>query len=132
MATICKNIQETFETKVWEPVDDWVKRTEERCEEYDWWNPIGWFCWLVTIVVKVVRWVARTIVNVVFRTVCEVINFANAALRGADVVLAIPFFGAIIRAIIKTVATVVSYMVGLWTVSGGRLESASPSIYGST
>lgn len=114
MATICKNIQETFETEVWEPVDDWVKRTEERCEEYDWWNPIGWFCWLVTIVVKVVRWAARTIVNVVFRTVCEVINFlANAVSAVLNVVLAIPFFGAIIRAIIKTVATVISYVVGL-------------------
>jgi hypothetical protein len=114
MATICKDIQETFETEVWEPVDDWVKRTEERCEEYDWWNPVGWFCWLVTIVVKVVRWAARTIVNVVFRTVCEVINFlANAVSAVLNVVLALPFVGAIVRAIIKTVATVISYVVGL-------------------
>lgn len=114
MATICKDIQETFETEVWEPIDDWVQRTEERCEEYDWWNPVGWFCWLVTIVVKVVRWAARTIVNVVFRTVCEVINFlANAVSAVVNVILAFPILGAIVRAIIKAVVTVLSYVVGL-------------------
>lgn len=114
MATICKTYQDRIEQKVWEPIDDWIKKTEQRCEEYDWWNPIGWFCWLVTIVVKVVKWVARIIVTIVFRTICEVINFlANAVSAVINFVLALPVIGPIIKAFIRTVVTVVSYVVGL-------------------
>lgn len=114
MATICRNIEETVETKVWEPVDDWVKQTEEKCEELDWWNPVRWFCWVVTLVVKVVRWALRIVVSIVLRTVCEVINFlANAVAAVFNILLAIPIFGAIVKAIIRTVVTVISYVVGL-------------------
>jgi hypothetical protein len=114
MATICKNVQDRVEKKVWEPVDDWVKSTEEKCEEYDWWNPIGWFCWLVTIVVKIVRWVLSTVVTFVFRLVCEVINFLlNLVAAIINIFLAIPLIGPIIKAFIKAVVTVISYVVGL-------------------
>ena len=66
MATLCKTYQDRIEQKVWEPIDAWIKKTERRCREYDWWNPIGWFCWLVTLFVKIVKWVVR-IVFVIFR-----------------------------------------------------------------
>jgi hypothetical protein len=114
MASICKTYQDRIEEKVWEPIDDWIKTTEKQCEEYDWWNPIGWFCWLVTFFVKVIKWVARTIVTIVFRTVCEVINFlANAVSAVLNFVLALPVVGPIIKAFIRTVVTVISYGVGL-------------------
>jgi hypothetical protein len=114
MATICKDVQVKVEEGVWEPVEGWVKRTEERCKEYDWWNPVGWFCWLVTIVVKIVTWVFKTIVTWVVRVVCEVVNFAlNVVAAIFNIVLAIPILGPIVKAIIRTVVTVVSYIVGL-------------------
>ena len=42
MATICKTYQGRIEQEVWEPIDAWIEKTERRCREYDWWNPIGW------------------------------------------------------------------------------------------
>jgi hypothetical protein len=120
MATICKDIQEWVEEQVWKPVDDWVKTTEQRCKEYDWWNPVGWFCWLVTIVVKIVRWVLAPIVTLVFRVVCEVINFVvNLVAAAINIILALPFVGPIIKAIIKAFVTAVSYVVGLIDGVGG-------------
>ncbi|MCS6318350.1 MAG: hypothetical protein H8K05_11395 [Nitrospira sp.] len=114
MATICKDVQEWVEEQVWKPVDDWVERTEKRCEEYDWWNPIGWFCWLVTIVVKIVRWVLAPVFTLVFRIVCEVVNFfVNVVAAVVNIVLAIPIIGPIIKAIIRAVVTAVSYVIGL-------------------
>ncbi|HEX8399093.1 MAG TPA: hypothetical protein VF644_16775 [Pyrinomonadaceae bacterium] len=114
MATICKNIQERIEEQVWKPVDDWVERTEERCEEYDWWNPIGWFCWLVTIVVKIARWILVPVITFVFRVVCEVVNFfLNLAAAVINIVLAIPIIGPLIKAIIRAFVTAASYVVGL-------------------
>jgi hypothetical protein len=114
MATICKDVQEWIETNVWKPVDDWVKRTEKRCKEYDWWNPIGWFCWLVTTVVKIVRWILAPVLTLVFRIVCEVVNlFANAVAAIFNIILAIPLLGPIIRAIVRLFVTAVSYVVGL-------------------
>lgn len=121
MATICKTYQDRIESTVWEPVDDWIKRTENRCKKYPWWNPLGWFCWLVTIAVKVVKWVVRIVVTIVFRVVCEVVNFlANAVAAVFNFVLALPVIGPIIKAAIRLFVTAVSYGVGL--VDGfGRL-----------
>ena len=42
MATICKTYQDRIEQEVWDPIDAWIEKTERRCREYDWWNPIGW------------------------------------------------------------------------------------------
>lgn len=121
MATICKTYQDRIEEEVWEPIDDWIKTTEKRCEEYDWWNPVGWFCWLVTIFLKVVKWVARTVVTIVFRTICETINFLATAVSAVlNFVLALPVVGPIIKALIRSFVAVISYVVGL--VDGlGRL-----------
>lgn len=114
MATICKTYQSRIEKEFWEPFDDWIRSTEEKCEEYDWWNPIGWFCWLVTIFVKIVKWAVRIVVTIVFRTICEVVNlFVNVAAAVLNFALAFPFVGAIIKAIIRTVVTAISYVVGL-------------------
>jgi hypothetical protein len=114
MATICKDVQDKIEKKVWQQVDDWVKSTERKCKQYPWWNPLGWFCWLVTIVVKVLKWILVTIVTIVIRVVCEVVNlFANIAAAVINFVLAIPIIGPIIKAILRAIATVISYVVGL-------------------
>jgi hypothetical protein len=114
MATICKTYQSRIEETFWTPFDDWIKTTEQKCEEYDWWNPIGWFCWLVTIFVKVVKWAARIIVTIIFRTICEIVNLvANAVAAVVNFVLTLPLIGPIIKAAIRTAVTVGSYVVGL-------------------
>jgi hypothetical protein len=114
MATICKEIQETVEEKFWKPIDEWIRKTEEKCEEYDWWNPLGWFCWLVTIFVKIVKWVLQVVVTVVFRIICEVVVFVLSVVAAIlNIILAIPIIGPIIKAIIRAVTTVISYVVGL-------------------
>lgn len=114
MVTRCKQIQDWVETEVWDPVDDWVKSTEQRCKDYGWWNPLGWFCWLVTIFVKIVIFVMRKIVTPILRVVCEVVNLLLELLSAVlNVVLAIPFIGAAIRIVIRAFVSAVSYVVGL-------------------
>ena len=91
MATICKEVQDWVEEKVWKPVDDWVKRTEKKCKESFGWNPMGWFCWLVTIIVKIVRWLLAPVLTLVFRVVCEVVNFVvNLVAAVFNIILAVP------------------------------------------
>lgn len=114
MPITCKEIQETIEDKVWKEVDDWIEKTEEKCEEYDWWNPVGWFCWLVTFVVKVVKWVLVVIFKVVVRVVCEVVAFVLTLFAAVDnLILGIPIVGPIIRAIKRGVNGINNYLVGL-------------------
>jgi hypothetical protein len=114
MATICKNIQEQIKENVWKPIDEWIGRTEEKCEEYDWWNPIGWFCWLITIFVLIVKWILEVVVTVIVRIVCEVVAVVlNIAAAIINTALAIPILGPLIKALIRAGITIVSYVVGL-------------------
>ncbi len=114
MATICKTYQSRIEEIFWEPFDDWIEKTEQQCSEYDWWNPIGWFCWLVTTFIKVVKWAARIVVTIVFRTICEVMNLtANVVAAVFNFVLALPIIGPVVKAAIRTFVGAGSYVVGL-------------------
>lgn len=45
MATICRTCQDRIEKEIWEAVDDWIKKSEQQCKKYPWWNPLGWSCW---------------------------------------------------------------------------------------
>jgi len=74
MAQVCREVTEWIEEEVVKPVEEWVKRTEEKCKKRPWWHPLRWFCWLVTTLVKVVIWVVVTVGKWVTRTVCEVIS----------------------------------------------------------
>jgi len=114
MATRCKEVQDWIEEQIEQPVDDWITKTEKHCKEYDWWNPLGWFCWLVTIVVHVIKFILVTVGKWVSRIVCEIVNFfENAAGAVINVILSIPILGPWIRAIIRAIATIISYVIGL-------------------
>ena len=71
MALVCTQIQEWVEEEISKPIEEWEERQEKKCKEYPWYDPRGWVCWFVTILVKVVRWVVVTVGKWVIRTVCK-------------------------------------------------------------
>jgi hypothetical protein len=73
MALVCTQIQEWVEEQVSKPIEEWEEQQEKKCKDYPWYDPRGWVCWFVTILVKVVRWVVVTVGKWVTRTVCKVI-----------------------------------------------------------
>ncbi|HEX6044176.1 MAG TPA: hypothetical protein VFZ22_06785 [Pyrinomonadaceae bacterium] len=114
MATICKDVHEWIEEQIEKAVEEWIERTEKKCEEYDWWNPIGWFCWLVTILVRVVKFVLVTVGKWVVRVVCEVVAFVLTLFAAIiNTLLAIPVVGPFVKAIIRAIVTAISYVIGL-------------------
>jgi hypothetical protein len=72
MAKSCRLVQVWVEEKIEKPIEEWVKETEKKCEEYSDWNPLGWVCWVVTFLVKVVIWVVVTGGKWATRIVCEI------------------------------------------------------------
>lgn len=76
MAVVCSQAQEWVEEKVSQPVEEWESRTEKKCKDYPWYDPRGWVCWFVTVLVKVVRWVVVTVGKLVTRLVCKVVQVA--------------------------------------------------------
>lgn len=74
MAVVCTEITEWIEEEVSKPIEEWEERQEKRCKDYPWYDPRGWFCWLVTIFVKVIRWVVVTVGKWVTRTVCKIVT----------------------------------------------------------
>ncbi|QLH25537.1 hypothetical protein [Streptomyces sp. Rer75] len=76
MAVVCRQAQEWVEEKVSQPIETWESRTEKRCRDYEWYDPRGWVCWLVTVTVKVLRTVVVTVGKLVTRLVCKVVEVA--------------------------------------------------------
>ena len=109
MTRQCHTIYETVRGEVLKPVENWEKRTEKRCKKYHWYDPRGWFCWLVAFFVKVVTYVAEAVTWVVSKVVCEVIaNIINAAAFLVGLVLSIPIIGPIIKAILRMYGEIIS------------------------
>jgi len=73
MAMVCTNMTEWIETEVSKPVEEWVESTEKKCKKRKWYDPRRWLCWLVTTLVKIIRWVVVTIVTAVVTLVCHLI-----------------------------------------------------------
>jgi hypothetical protein len=73
MALLCTEVTEWIEEKVSKPVEEWEERQEKKCKKRKWYDPRSWFCWLVTIFVKVIRWVVVTVVKAIVTIVCRVI-----------------------------------------------------------
>lgn len=70
----CEEVGRWIDEQVSQPVERWISQQEERCRELPWWNPIRWFCEIVTIVVKLVEWVVVTVTKWVVTTVCQVVT----------------------------------------------------------
>lgn len=118
MGRVCRETQEWVEEQIEQPIEEWEDRQERRCREQDcnWWCLCcnKWFCWLVWIIVKVIRWVIVTVGKWVARVVCEVGNFILDVVGFiVNLILSIPIIGGIIRTILNWVTEIIWRLVGL-------------------
>jgi hypothetical protein len=94
MALVCSQIDEWIEEEVSKPVEEWENQQKEKCKKRKWYDPRGWFCWLVWVLVKVVRWIVVKVGRWVVRTVCKlvtaIVDFVVDVLLGlADILIGI-------------------------------------------
>lgn len=73
MARVCTQIDVWIEENVSKPVEEWENQQQKKCKDYPWYDPRGWVCWFVWVLVKVVRWVIVTVGRWVARTVCKIV-----------------------------------------------------------
>jgi hypothetical protein len=118
MGRVCRETQQWVEEQIEQPIEAWENQQEQRCREEDcnWWmlclNKL--FCWLVWVLVKVIRWVVVTVGKWVARVVCEVVNFTlDLAAFVVELILSIPIIGGIIRTILNWVTEIIWRAVGL-------------------
>jgi len=131
MGRVCTEVQEWIEEQVERRIEEWEERQEERCRRRrcNWWCLCcnKWFCWLVWVLVKVVRWVVVTVGKWIVRTVCEVVNFIlDIVAFIINLILSIPIIGGIIRTILNWLTEVIWRIVGLFdflaSLAGIRLR----------
>ena len=70
MALVCTKITTWITQQITKPVDTWVHRQQQQCKKLHWWNPLSWFCWFITILVKVIVWVTENILIPMFTVSC--------------------------------------------------------------
>lgn len=71
MALICKTVTTWITEKILDEVETWVEEQQEQCKQYPWWDPRGWFCWVETIMVKIVVKSTKEVVVPISSTVCS-------------------------------------------------------------
>lgn len=120
MAKVCTQVDVWIEEQVSKPVEEWENQQQKKCKNYPWYDPRGWFCWLVWVLVKVVRWVVVTVGRWVTRTVCKivaaVINLVVGVLEGLwDVIVGIVTLDwrRILDGLIKIGATILQEVINL-------------------
>lgn len=100
----CEEVKRWVEEQVEQPVENWVSRTERQCREQacNWWCVCcnKWFCWLVTVVVKVVTWIVVTIGKWVTSLVCKIV---------------VTIVGIVVELVLKVVTRAVTFLVCLFT-----------------
>lgn len=100
----CTEVKKKIEEKVRKPVEKWVNKQERKCKrkKCKWWCLCcnKWFCWIVTLVVKVVTWVVTTVIKWVTYLVCKIVMVV------VDV---------IVKIITRIIKWLVSFVVCLFT-----------------
>ncbi|MGL5864322.1 MAG: hypothetical protein ACRCYX_00415 [Dermatophilaceae bacterium] len=100
----CREVRTWFEEQVRQPVESWISQTERRCREQDcnWWCLCcnKWFCWLVTVVVRVVTWVVITVGTWVATIVCTVV---------------VAVIGIVVELVLTVITRLVTFFVCLFT-----------------
>ena len=70
---VCTRVTEWIENEISKPVEDWEESTEKKCKKRKWYDPRGWLCWFVRVLVLVIRWVIVTVVTAVITIVCHLV-----------------------------------------------------------
>jgi len=96
----CEEVGHWVDEQVSQPVERWISQQEERCRELPWWNPLRWFCEIVTIVVKVVVWVVVTVTKWVVTLVCQIVTTV---------------VGIIVTFILRVISWLVTFVVCIFT-----------------
>jgi hypothetical protein len=100
----CEEMRRWVEEQVQQPVESWISQTERHCREQDcnWWCLCcnKWFCWLVTVVVRVVTWVVVTIGKWVAYLVCKIV---------------VTVIGIVVDLVLKVITRLVTFFVCLFT-----------------
>ncbi len=105
---VCQELRQQIEEQVSQPVENWISQQERRCRDLPWWNPVRWFCEIVSVVVKVVTWVVITVVKWVITIVCQIVT---------------EVIGAIVTFVLRVIAWLVSFAVCLFTDPLDALKS---------
>lgn len=122
MAKVCNSYKKWVEEKVEKPIDDWVEKTEKKCKKRPWWDPRRWFCWLVTTLVKIVRWVVVWVGKWVAYVVCEVVTFVvNFLSVFIGLILSIPIIGRLIGLIWHFLLDLIWRILGVLDIIAGIL-----------
>ena len=101
---VCENVTTWVEEQVQQPVEEWVSREERRCREQDcdWWCACcnKWFCWIVTVTVRVVTWVLVTVGKWVTHLVCKIVTTV---------------VGIVVELVLKVITRLVTIIVCVFT-----------------
>lgn len=120
MAKVCKEYKKWVEEKIEKPVDDWVEKTEKKCKKRKWYDPRRWLCWLVTTLVKVVRWVVVWVGKWVTYVLCEVVTGAvNFLAVVVGLILSIPIIGRLIGLIWRGLIDLIWRIIGILDTIAG-------------
>jgi|SRR6202035_836841 len=75
MSLICTTVATWITHQVLVPVNTWASQQQKKCNQYPWWDPRGWFCWFVTVLIQVVVWVTQNVSIPTFKFVCNFVTF---------------------------------------------------------
>jgi hypothetical protein len=73
MAMVCTEVTEWIRQEISKPIEDWEESTQKKCKKRKWYDPRGWFCWFVRVLVLVIRWIIVTVVTAVITIVCHLV-----------------------------------------------------------
>lgn len=120
MAKVCREYKEWVEEKVEKRIDEWVEKTEEKCKKRKWYDPRRWVCWLVTTLVKVVRWVVVWVGKWVTYVFCEIVTFGlNFLATFIGLILSIPVIGRLIGLIWRGLIDLIWRIVSIFDIIAG-------------
>jgi hypothetical protein len=100
------------EREVRRPIERWRTRQERRCKrkKCKWWCLCcnKWFCWLVSVLVKIVEWIIEVVGEWLVETICEII---------------VEVVRIVVNTIVRVLKWVVEFVVCLFTDPLAALES---------
>jgi len=118
MAQLCEEFHEWVEEEIEKPVEEWREERVRKCKRKKckkWCLCCNkWFCWIETVVVRVVTWVVITVGKWVVRVVCETVSLIVDIIGGIlSIIFIIPVIGRLLRQIWDAFLELVWQIVGL-------------------